>query len=113
MTGGDHSKRRRAFRRQDNLAHALRYREGRLSSRANTIPQWIEKIRAPWFARCAIVFAIYLLLTGVYTWPLLRNLGSRVPSDPADPVLTASVLWWNATTLPFSPQWWNAPHYYP
>jgi hypothetical protein len=27
------------------------------------------------------VFATYLVLTGVYTWPLLRHLGSRVPSN--------------------------------
>src|SRR5262249_46994308 len=59
------------------------------------------------------IFAIYLLATGIYTWPLLRTMGSRLPSDPADPVFNASILWWNATTLPFSPSWWNAPHYYP
>ena len=64
-------------------------------------------------ARLAGVFVIYLLATGVYTWPLLRDLGTRLPSDPADPVFNTSILWWNATTVPFSPQWWNAPHYYP
>jgi len=38
---------------------------------------------------------------------------SRIASDPGDPVLNASVLMWNATTVPFSSSWWNAPHYYP
>ena len=56
---------------------------------------------------------MYLLVTAVYTWPLLSYAGTRLPSDPADPVFNAAILWWNATTVPFSSQWWNAPHYYP
>jgi hypothetical protein len=49
----------------------------------------------------------------LYTWPLLRDIRSRLPSDPADPVFNTAVLWWNATTVPFSAAWWNAPHYFP
>jgi hypothetical protein len=57
--------------------------------------------------------AAYLLLSAVATWPLLRDMGSRIVSDPGDPLLNTSILAWNATTLPFSRAWWNSPHYYP
>lgn len=57
--------------------------------------------------------SIYFALAALYTWPLLAEGGSRIASDPGDPVLNASILWWNATNLPFSSAWWNAPHYYP
>src|SRR4029453_16849198 len=34
-------------------------------------------------------------------------------NDPRDPILNATVLWWNATHLPFSSDWWNGPQFYP
>ena len=36
-----------------------------------------------------------------------------MPSDPADPAFNIAQLWWNATNVPFSPAWWNAPHFFP
>jgi hypothetical protein len=38
---------------------------------------------------------------------------TRIASDPGDPILNTAVLVWDATTVPLSPGWWNAPHYYP
>jgi hypothetical protein len=53
------------------------------------------------------------MLAAVYTRPLLEQRASRIASDPYDPILNTSILWWNATTLPFSAHWWNAPFFYP
>ena len=56
----------------------------------------------------------YLLLGWVYTHPLLALSGTHIAGDPpGDPLLNASVLWWNATTLPLSEAWWNPPYYHP
>jgi hypothetical protein len=57
--------------------------------------------------------AVYVALTLVYTWPLAVEGERLIASDPGDPILNASILWWNAVTVPFSGPWWNAPHYYP
>ncbi len=64
-------------------------------------------------ARTAIVLAAYLALAAVYTHPLLERRSEAIASDRYDPVLNASILWWNATTLPFSREWWTPPHYHP
>jgi hypothetical protein len=48
-----------------------------------------------------------------YTWPLLPLAGSRLAGSLGDSLLNTSVLWWNATTLPFSAAWWNQPQFYP
>lgn len=63
--------------------------------------------------RPAVIVGAYLALAAIYTRPLLGELSSRIASDAGDPVLNAGILWWNATTLPFTAAWWNAPHYYP
>ena len=63
--------------------------------------------------RSAAVLVAYLAITAVYTHPLLSRLGDGVANDRYDPVLNASILWWNATTVPFSTAWWTPPHYYP
>lgn len=59
------------------------------------------------------VLAAYLLISAFYTHPLLARLSDGVANDRYDPVLNAAILWWNATTLPFSSAWWTPPHYYP
>jgi hypothetical protein len=63
--------------------------------------------------RAALALAAYLVITAIYTHPLLLRSRDAIASDRYDPVLNASILWWNATTLPFSAQWWTPPHYYP
>ena len=63
--------------------------------------------------RTAGVFALYLILAALSTRPLLELSQSHIAGDPGDPILNASILWWNATTVPFSEQWWNPPYFYP
>lgn len=60
-----------------------------------------------------LAFAIYALLAVVYTHPLWLNATGQIANDRFDPVLNASILWWNATTVPFTAAWWTPPHYYP
>ncbi len=59
------------------------------------------------------VLGLYLILSAWYTSPLVELSQSKIAVDPGDPVLVASVLWWNATTVPLTEQWWNAPFFYP
>ena len=55
----------------------------------------------------------YILLALLYTWPLIQQSASGIADEPYDPILNASVLWWNATTIPFSHHWWNPPFFHP
>ena len=59
------------------------------------------------------MLAAYVVLAAWYTHPLLPESGTRIAGDPGDPVLNASVLWWNATNVPLTNRWWNAPHFFP
>ncbi len=59
------------------------------------------------------VLVAYLLIAALYTWPLLPLASTKIAGNAGDPILTTSILWWNATTLPFSEAWWNPPYYYP
>ena len=63
--------------------------------------------------RAAGVCVLYLALAVVYTWPLLPSSRALLASDAGDPAFNTLVLWWNATRLPFSAAWWNAPQYFP
>ena len=56
---------------------------------------------------------LYLLLTIALTWPLLLHPGSRVPNDLGDSLLNMFLLAWNAHEVPFTPQWWNLPQFFP
>lgn len=44
---------------------------------------------------------------------LLPRVGSAIPSDPGDPLLSTWILWWNAHTVPFTAAYWNAPAFAP
>ena len=59
------------------------------------------------------VLCLYLVFAAVYTWPLLPQSADRIASDPYDPILNTSILWWNAKTVPFSHEWWSPPYFYP
>jgi hypothetical protein len=59
------------------------------------------------------VLCLYLGLAAIYAAPVLRWGHERIANDRYDPILNASILWWNATTLPFSPSWWSPPYFYP
>ena len=47
-------------------------------------------------------FLSYLGLTLILTDPLIRQLGSALPSDLGDPVLNTWILWWNTQAMPLS-----------
>ncbi|HSC26981.1 MAG TPA: discoidin domain-containing protein [Vicinamibacterales bacterium] len=63
--------------------------------------------------RTLAVLAIYASLAAICTRPLVERAHDRIANDPYDPILNASILWWNAKTLPFSTGWWTPPHFYP
>jgi hypothetical protein len=63
--------------------------------------------------RALRIFAAFLALAIVWTWPLASHLSSRIPHDPGDPVLNTWLLWWNAHAIPFTERWWNPPIFYP
>src|SRR4051812_43894859 len=65
--------------------------------------------RAPF----AIAFAVYSALAVALTYPLVLHLSSVVPHDVGDPMLSTSILWWNAHVLPFTDRWWNGFAFYP
>ena len=70
-----------------------------------------------WFRRPSVQAAAVALLYGVlgalYLGPLFTALSTRIASDPYDPVLNATILWWNATVIPFTTAWWNQPQFHP
>jgi hypothetical protein len=63
--------------------------------------------------RDLLVLALFVGIAALYVHPLLADLTGRIASDPGDPALNAAVLWWNATTVPFTAAWWNQPWFHP
>jgi len=55
---------------------------------------------------------VFLGTSFLYLWGLFRHLGTELAVDAGDPTLNAAVLWWNATTVPFTSQWWNQPWFH-
>jgi hypothetical protein len=66
--------------------------------------------KQPFFAY-ALTF--YTMLACVLTYPLIWRLTSAVPHDLGDPLMSTSILWWNAHALPFTEHWWNGFAFYP
>lgn len=58
-------------------------------------------------------FAAYAALAIVLTFPLILDLSSRLPKDLGDPLLVASILWWNAQVVPLTQEWWNGFGFFP
>ncbi|MGE3509503.1 MAG: discoidin domain-containing protein [Vicinamibacterales bacterium] len=61
----------------------------------------------------AVAAVTYLLLATAVTWPLARALNTHVPHDPGDPVLSTTLLWWNAHALPLTERWWDGLWFFP
>ena len=55
----------------------------------------------------AIAAVAYTALAIAFTFPLILHLRSVVPSDLGDPLLSTSLLWWNAHVVPLTERWWN------
>jgi hypothetical protein len=64
-------------------------------------------------ARWAAAAVAYTALTGAMYFPVVAAFFSRIPNDPGDPLLNTWLLWWNATTVPFTTAWWNGAAYWP
>ena len=56
--------------------------------------------------------AAYALLA-VITFPLATHLSSAVPHDLGDPLLSTSILWWNAHVVPLTARWWDGFAFFP
>jgi hypothetical protein len=61
----------------------------------------------------AVAFIAYAALALVLTFPLILRLSSVVPHDLGDPLLSTSILWWNAQVMPLTERWWNGFAFYP
>ena len=64
-------------------------------------------------SRHALVLALYICVALQYVRPLFGHLGTHLAVDAGDPTLNATVLWWNATVVPFTAHWWNQPWFHP
>lgn len=60
-----------------------------------------------------LAFAAYAALAAVLTYPLVLNLSSHLPKDLGDPLIVASVLWWNANVPPLTASWWDGLGFFP
>jgi len=66
-------------------------------------------LRRPFVAWAVVYFA----LTIVATFPLAVRLTSTVAHDLGDPLMSVSLLWWNAHVLPLTERWWNGFAFFP
>ena len=71
------------------------------------VPRW------PNWLMLASAFAGYSAVAAVVTFPLALNLSSHLPKDLGDPLIAASLLWWNASVLPLTERWWDGLGFFP
>ena len=57
--------------------------------------------------RLAVAFLGYLGLTLVLLHPITSHFATQVPHDLGDPLLSTTLLWWNAHTTPLTARWWD------
>ena len=60
-----------------------------------------------------MVAAGYVALSLLNAWPVPRFFLTHLPHDLGDPVITTTILQWNATMPWFTDQWWNGVGYHP
>lgn len=56
---------------------------------------------------------VYVCLTLLMGRSVLAQLGTGIASDAGDPLLTAAILHWNATHLPWTEAWYQFPSFHP
>ena len=56
---------------------------------------------------------LYTALACVMTFPLVWHLSSAMPHDLGDPLLSTTLLWWNAHTTPLTDRWWDGLWFWP
>lgn len=64
-------------------------------------------------ASWAAIAAGYLILSLLNAWPIPLDFFTHLPHDLGDPVISATILQWNATRPWFTDAWWNGVGYYP
>jgi hypothetical protein len=77
-----------------------------------TISRRFSPLLTGWRA-FACAFVGYALVTIVVFWPLPRHLSSVLPHDLGDPLLSLTILWWNAHVVPLSRAWWDGFGFFP
>jgi hypothetical protein len=60
-----------------------------------------------------VAFAVYSMLAVALTFPLVLHLPTVVPHDLGDPLVSASILWWNAHVVPLTARWWDGFAFFP
>jgi hypothetical protein len=55
----------------------------------------------------------YVSVTALIGRDVLGRLSTSIVHDTGDPLLTASILYWNATHVPLTDAWWQFPIFYP
>jgi len=60
-----------------------------------------------------IAFASYTVVTVALFPGLVLRIGTVLPHDLGDPVLSTWILWWNAHHLPFTAAWWDGMFFFP
>jgi hypothetical protein len=65
------------------------------------------------FAVALCVAAFYAVLAVIGTWPMAPLMASHLPHDLGDPVMSLTLLQWNATQPWFTQTWWNGVGFYP
>jgi hypothetical protein len=58
-------------------------------------------------------FAFYTVLACFATYPLVRHISTAVPHDLGDPLLSTTLLWWNAHSRPLTDAWWDGIAFWP
>lgn len=61
----------------------------------------------------ALSALVYAIITVVIGREVIAHLGSMIANDAGDPLLTAAILKWNATHVPWTDAWYQFPIFYP
>jgi hypothetical protein len=65
-------------------------------------------------AAAALVLVGFTLLAIVFTWPLVRTIGTHLPGDLGDPVMNTWLLAWDASRMRHGLAGvWDAPNFFP
>ena len=64
-------------------------------------------LRRAWVPAAVASLLVYTVITGIIGRDVLAHVGSTIANDPGDPLLTAAILKWNATHVPFTDAWYQ------
>jgi hypothetical protein len=67
----------------------------------------------PHYGRLAACFVFYVLAALVIGREVLAHVSDAIANDWGDPILTTTILHWNATHLPYTDAWYQLPIFFP